>query len=123
LLQAIALRDQYHQPALRAVGFIQRFVVPGSFISSVTAITKAVRRATDTMVIHLEGIGGQFATTRRHGRRNLHAYLPQVRGPGKPEDDLRRWDRCLNYSARAATPNASLATRRCRSPVTTTGAQ
>jgi hypothetical protein len=75
------------------------------------------------MVIHREDIGAQFATTRRHRRRDLHAYLPQARGPGKPEDDPRRWDRCLNYSARAATHGASLATRSFRSPITATGAQ
>jgi len=39
------------------VDFIQRFIFPGSFIPSVSAITDSVRRSTDMKVFHLEDIG------------------------------------------------------------------
>jgi cyclopropane-fatty-acyl-phospholipid synthase len=97
LLQAITLQDQYYEAALRTVDFIQRFVFPGSFIPSVTAITQAVRRATDLKVFHLEDIGPHYATTLRDWRRNVHAHLPEVRALGYPEEFLRLWDFYLSY--------------------------
>ena len=39
LLQAITIQDQIYEQALKSVDFIQRFIFPGSFIPSVTAIT------------------------------------------------------------------------------------
>jgi cyclopropane-fatty-acyl-phospholipid synthase len=97
LLQAITLQDQYYEAALRAVDFIQRFVFPGSFIPSVTAICGALRRATDLKVFHLEDIGPHYATTLRAWRRNVHARLAEVRALGYPAEFVRLWDFYLCY--------------------------
>jgi cyclopropane-fatty-acyl-phospholipid synthase len=97
LLQAITLQDQYYDAALKSVDFIQRFVFPGSFIPSVTAIVAAVSRATDLKVFHLEDIGPHYATTLRDWRRNVHAHLAEVRALGYPEEFLRLWDFYLCY--------------------------
>ena len=97
LLQAITLQDQYYEAALRSVDFIQRFVFPGSFIPSVTAISQSLSRATDLKVFHLEDIGPHYATTLRDWRRNVHAHLGEVRALGYPEEFLRLWDFYLSY--------------------------
>ncbi len=97
LLQAITLQDQFYDQALRSVDFIQRFVFPGSFLPSVTAITASVSRATDLKLFHLEDIGPHYATTLRDWRRNVHAHLPEVRALGYPEEFLRLWDYYLCY--------------------------
>ena len=97
LLQAITLQDQYYEAALRSVDFIQRFVFPGSFIPSVTAIAQSLRRATDLKVFHLEDIGPHYATTLRDWRRNVHARVGEVRALGYPEEFLRLWDFYLSY--------------------------
>jgi cyclopropane-fatty-acyl-phospholipid synthase len=97
LLQAITVQDQYYEAALRSVDFIQRFVFPGSFIPSVTAISQSLRRATDLKVFHLEDIGPHYATTLRDWRRNVHAHLGAVRALGYPEEFLRLWDYYLSY--------------------------
>ncbi len=47
LLQAITLQDQNYERALDSVDFIQRFIFPGSFIPSITAIVGAATDATD----------------------------------------------------------------------------
>jgi cyclopropane-fatty-acyl-phospholipid synthase len=97
LLQAITLQDQYYEAALKSVDFIQRFVFPGSFIPSVSAISDAVRRATDMKVFHLEDIGPHYATTLRDWRRNVHSRLGEVRALGYPDEFLRLWDFYLGY--------------------------
>jgi cyclopropane-fatty-acyl-phospholipid synthase len=97
LLQAITLQDQVYEEALKSVDFIQRFIFPGSFIPSVSAITDSVRRSTDMKVFHLEDIGPHYATTLRRWRENFFAHLPEVRRLGYPESFVRMWDYYLCY--------------------------
>jgi len=97
LLQAITIQDQLYEEALESVDFIQRFVFPGSFIPSVTAITDSVRRATDMKVFNLEDIGPHYATTLRRWRENFFAKLPEVRRLGYPDAFVRLWDYYLCY--------------------------
>lgn len=97
LLQAITIQDQVYEEALDSVDFIQRFIFPGSFIPSVTAITDSVRRATDMKVFHLEDIGPHYATTLRRWRENFFARLPEVRRLGYPDAFVRMWDYYLCY--------------------------
>jgi cyclopropane-fatty-acyl-phospholipid synthase len=97
LLQAITLQDQIYEQALRSVDFIQRYVFPGSFIPSVTAIADSVRRATDLKVSHLEDIGPHYATTLLRWRENFMARLAQVRALGYPESFIRMWEFYLCY--------------------------
>ena len=96
-LQAITIQDQFYESALSCVDFIQRFVFPGSFIPSVTALTNAVTRATDMKVFHLQDIGPHYATTLRKWREAFFANIEQVRALGYPEEFIRLWDFYLCY--------------------------
>jgi cyclopropane-fatty-acyl-phospholipid synthase len=97
LLQAITIQDQIYQDALKGVDFIQRFVFPGSFIPSVTAITDAVTRSSDMKVFHLRDIGPHYATTLRKWRESFFANIGRVRALGYPEEFIRLWDYYLCY--------------------------
>jgi len=97
LLQAITIQDQLYEEALDSVDFIQRFIFPGSFIPSVSAITDSLRRVTDLKVFHLEDIGPHYATTLRHWRENFLARLPEVRRLGYPDAFIRMWEYYLCY--------------------------
>ncbi len=97
LLQAITIQDQLYAEALRSVDFIQRFVFPGGFIPSVSAIVDAARRVTDLKLFHLVDIGPHYATTLADWRRNVHAHVAEIRALGYPESFLRLWDFYLAY--------------------------
>jgi cyclopropane-fatty-acyl-phospholipid synthase len=97
LLQAITLQDQYYSNALRSVDYIQRFVFPGSFIPSVTAISNAVTRATDFKIFNLEDIGPHYAPTLRMWRERFFANISKVRALGYPESFDRLWEFYLCY--------------------------
>jgi cyclopropane-fatty-acyl-phospholipid synthase len=97
LLQAITIQDQVYEEALKSVDFIQRFIFPGSFIPSVTAITDSVRSSTDMKVFHLEDIGPHYATTLRRWRESFFARLPEVRQLGYPDAFVRLWEYYLCY--------------------------
>jgi cyclopropane-fatty-acyl-phospholipid synthase len=97
LLQAITLQDQYYARALRSVDYIQRFVFPGSFIPSVSAITSSVCRATDMKLFNLEDIGPHYAPTLRLWRERFFARIAQVRKLGYPDSFVRLWEFYLCY--------------------------
>lgn len=97
LLQAITLQDQYYAEALRSVDFIQRFVFPGSFIPSVTAIADSLRRVTDLKVFHLEDIGPHYVRTLATWRNNFLNNRSAVRQLQYPESFIRLWQFYLSY--------------------------
>jgi cyclopropane-fatty-acyl-phospholipid synthase len=97
LLQAITIQDQLYEAALRQVDFIQRYVFPGSFIPSITALANATTKATDLKVARLDDIGTHYATTLRCWRDAFFANINQVRALGYSEEFIRLWDFYLCY--------------------------
>ncbi|MCX7036414.1 MAG: cyclopropane-fatty-acyl-phospholipid synthase [Proteobacteria bacterium] len=97
LLQAITIQDQLYAESLRSVDFIQRYVFPGSFIPSVTAITDSVARVTDLKIFNLEDIGPHYARTLRLWRERFFANIAQVRKLGYPDSFSRLWEFYLCY--------------------------
>jgi cyclopropane-fatty-acyl-phospholipid synthase len=97
LLQAITIQDQLYERALHSVDYIQRFIFPGSFIPSVTAMLRAISRATDLKPFHLEDIGPHYARTLALWRRNFFDHIDEVRRLGYPESFVRLWDFYLCY--------------------------
>jgi cyclopropane-fatty-acyl-phospholipid synthase len=96
-LQAITLQDQFYKSALKNVDYIQRYVFPGSFIPSVTALVDAATRASDMKLTHLEDFGPHYATTLRHWRERFMARLDEVRALGYPDEFIRLWEYYLCY--------------------------
>ena len=97
LIQAITIQDQNYAQALRSVDYIQRFIFPGSFIPSVTAIANAVCKATDMKIAHLEDIGPHYATTLRAWRERFFGNLRAVRRLGMSDSFVRLWEFYLCY--------------------------
>ncbi|HXC59694.1 MAG TPA: cyclopropane-fatty-acyl-phospholipid synthase family protein [Steroidobacteraceae bacterium] len=97
LLQAITLQDQFYARALKSVDYIQRFIFPGSFIPSVTAITQSVTRVTDMKLFNFEDIGPHYAPTLRLWRERFFANIGKVRELGYPESFNRLWEFYLCY--------------------------
>ena len=92
LLQAITIQDQDYHAQLRTVNFIQRYVFPGSFIPSVSAIAESLRRVTDMKIFHLQDIGPHYARTLALWRRNFFEHLAAVRKLGFSEQFIRLWE-------------------------------
>jgi cyclopropane-fatty-acyl-phospholipid synthase len=97
LIQAITIEDHRYAQALRSVDFIKRFIFPGSFIPSVSAMTGAIGRASDLRLFNLEDIGPSYALTLAAWRERFHAALPQVHALGYDRRFIRMWDFYLAY--------------------------
>jgi cyclopropane-fatty-acyl-phospholipid synthase len=98
LIQAITITDQYYDQAINSVDFIQRFIFPGGFIPSVSAIADSVKQATDMRLFHLEDIGPHYATTLQHWRERFFENIEQVKALGYSEQFIRMWEFYLCYS-------------------------
>jgi len=96
-LQAITIADAHYEDALKSVDFIKRFVFPGSFIPSVSAMTGSVARSTDMKLVHLQDIGPHYATTLAKWRERFFDNAAAVRALGYPESFLRLWEFYLCY--------------------------
>jgi cyclopropane-fatty-acyl-phospholipid synthase len=97
LIQAITIEDHRYAQALKSVDFIKRFIFPGSFIPSVSAMTGAIGRASDLRLFNLEDIGPSYALTLKAWRERFNAALPQVQALGYDRRFVRMWDFYLAY--------------------------
>jgi len=97
LLQAITIQDQFYEQALKNVDYIQRYVFPGSFIPSVEALTRSLRKVTDFKIFHLEDIGPHYARTLHLWRERFFRNLHKVRELGYPDSFVRLWEYYLCY--------------------------
>ena len=91
LLQAITIADQRYQDALKSVDFIQRYIFPGGFLPSVTAILESVTQSSDMRIYHLEDIGPHYAETLRRWRDSFARKMDQIWSLGYDEQFLRMW--------------------------------
>ena len=97
LIQAITIEDHRYDQALRNVDFIQRYIFPGSFIPSISAMVSSLGRCTDLKLFHLEDIGASYAVTLSRWHERFLAQLDAVRALGYPERFIRMWRYYLGY--------------------------
>lgn len=97
LLQAITIADQRYEQARRSVDFIKRFIFPGGFLPSVSAMADALARNSDMRIYHLDDIGPHYATTVRKWRQRFFQRIKEVKALGYPESFIRMWEFYLCY--------------------------
>ncbi len=92
LLQAITIADQRYKAALKSVDFIQRYIFPGGFLPSVTALLGSVTQSSDMRLYHLEDLGEHYARTLRCWRKAFYQQIRKIRAMGYSDSFLRMWD-------------------------------
>jgi cyclopropane-fatty-acyl-phospholipid synthase len=97
LIQAITIEDYRYRQALKTVDFIKRYVFPGAFIPSVSAITRSMADATQLGLVELADFGASYARTLAVWRERFEARWPEIRTMGFDEIFRRRWLWYLAY--------------------------
>mgnify|MGYP006271655183 CR=1 FL=1 len=97
LIQAITIEDYRYATALGSVDYIKRYIFPGSFIPSVSAITSAMARSTDLALIELFDFGESYARTLRCWRERFETAWQDIRSNAFDETFRRRWRFYLAY--------------------------
>jgi cyclopropane-fatty-acyl-phospholipid synthase len=97
LLQAITITDREYEGALKRVDFIKRYIFPGSFIPSVTALCDSITRSSDLRLFHLEDLTPHYAETLKNWRLRMFKNIDRVRALGYPDEFIRMWEFYLCY--------------------------
>ncbi len=96
-LQAITIPDHRYDSYRVSVDFIQRYIFPGGFLPSFSAIGDSLKRVTDFRVLHLEDFGMDYAETLSRWSQNFWNRIDQVRELGFDERFIRTWHYYLSY--------------------------
>jgi len=97
LLQAITITDRLYESALKDVDFIKKFIFPGGFLPSVSAMCRSIADKTDMKLFHLQDIGPHYAKTLNAWRKNFLDNTDKVKQMGYPEEFIRLWDYYFCY--------------------------
>ncbi|MGY6630280.1 MAG: class I SAM-dependent methyltransferase [Wenzhouxiangella sp.] len=97
LIQAITIEDFRYTKALKSVDFIKRYIFPGSFIPSISAISQSMARATRLGLIELADFGTSYALTLKDWREAFEAAWDRIAPMGFDETFRRRWRYYLAY--------------------------
>ncbi len=97
LIQAITIEDARYRDALRNIDFIKRYIFPGSFIPSVSAITSAMARSSRLGLIELADFGASYALTLKSWRERFEQSWSSISEMGFDETFRRRWLWYLAY--------------------------
>lgn len=106
LIQAITIGDQRYDKARKTVDFIKRYVFPGGFLPSLTAMTNSMTRVTPLRAIAVEDIGPHYALTLKHWRERFFNKLAEVRKLGFSDEFIRLWEFYLCYCEGAFSERA-----------------
>ena len=78
LLQAILIPDERYDSYRHDVDFINRYIFPGGFLPSFSAIGQSLRRATDFRLVHCEDFAPDYARTLACWRANFWHRVREV---------------------------------------------
>ena len=96
-IQAITISDQFYQRAISEVDFIKKYIFPGGFLPSISAMSASVCEVTNLKIIHLEDIGLHYARTLVDWRERFLANIEAVKAMGYPPAFIRMWEFYLCY--------------------------
>ena len=86
-----------HYITYNNVDFIKRYIFPGSFIPSVSAIVGSAGAHTDLRLVNLEDQGESYARTIASWRDRFESSLTSIRQMGYSEEFIRMWRFYLAY--------------------------
>ena len=90
-IQAITVRDDWYDPRQRQVDFIKRYIFPGSFIPSISALSGAAA-GTDMRLIDLKDHTPHYAETLGRWRERFLENWTDVQALGFDDEFRRLWE-------------------------------
>ncbi len=97
VLQGIVMPEHRYRRYLSSADFIQRYVFPGSALTSIGAISRALGTSTDFQVHHVQDLSSHYARTLRLWRERFMSRLGEVRALGYDDRFIRLWEYYLAY--------------------------
>jgi cyclopropane-fatty-acyl-phospholipid synthase len=96
-IQAITIADQRYDYYSNNVDFIQKYIFPGGFLPSVTALTQATTQYSDLVLRDLFDIGEDYAKTLSDWKTRFNFAESRVRALGFDTRFIRMWNYYFCY--------------------------
>ena len=96
VLQIISIEESRYETYRRDTDFIQKYIFPGGFLPSDSALTAEVAKA-GLKLIETEHFGKSYARTLAEWRSRFHARWPAIAALGFDDRFRRLWDYYLCY--------------------------
>lgn len=96
-IQAITIADQRYEHYSNNVDFIQKYIFPGGFLPSITAITQATTQYSDLVLRDLLDIGEDYAKTLSDWKVRFNDSESKVRSLGFDDRFIRMWNYYFCY--------------------------
>jgi cyclopropane-fatty-acyl-phospholipid synthase len=96
-IQAITIADQRYDYYSNNVDFIQKYIFPGGFLPSITALTHAATNQSDLVLRDLHDIGLDYAQTLNAWYQKFNAAENRVRELGFDDTFIRMWNYYFCY--------------------------
>lgn len=106
VMQAIVMPEQRYESYRRSVDFIQKYIFPGGFLPSISAIQSSVGRTTSFRMESVEDMSPHYAQTLMHWRHAFLDRLDDVRALGFDDRFIRMWEYYLCYCEAAFRENS-----------------
>ena len=90
-IQAITIQDQRYRDYSKSVDFIQRYIFPGGFLPSITAMSALMTRHTDFVVRNLFDMGPDYARTLAQWRQRFVYAWQDIEKLGFDDRFRRMW--------------------------------
>ena len=97
LIQAITIRDQRYEKAVKSVDFIQKYIFPGSCIPSINAMQNSITKKTDLVIHGIKDIGIDYAQTLKDWRVRFNQNKETIKNLGFGNAFQRMWEFYLCY--------------------------
>ena len=91
VIQAITIRDQRYQEALKSVDFIQKYIFPGSTIPSLNSIQNSLTLSTNMTIFNIQDIGDDYAKTLNDWKKRFTSQKKEIAKLGFDEHFMRMW--------------------------------
>jgi len=96
-IQAICVPDRRYERTKNTEDFIRRFVFPGGFLPSISAISSSVARSTSMQIIDVEDLSAHYSETLRRWRETFDERIDEVKALGLDDRFCRLWRFYLAY--------------------------
>lgn len=97
MIQAITMPEQRYERYRNSVDFIQKYIFPGGFLPSVSAMQECIATRTNMRMIELLDFGMHYARTLRLWNERFHERLDDVKALGFDDRFVRMWRYYLCY--------------------------
>ena len=97
VIQAIVMPEQRYRSYRRNVDFIQKYIFPGGFLPSVTAMQSSVARTSNLRLHEVQDLSPHYARTLQEWRRRFFDRIDDVRALGFDDRFIRMWEYYLCY--------------------------